>query len=94
MSITLNNNEISANGSIKILEFSIDTSGISIFNSNCRVVEQKQQTYTISNCTTVQCTTVQCTTVQCTTIKCTTIDCITVQDRNCACADSYCGSDN
>lgn len=78
MGINLKEDAIHGDSSIKILDFDIDSSGINLFTTNCKVVESKQQTYTIGNCTTVDCTTVQCTTVQCTTVKCTTINCTTV----------------
>lgn len=74
--------------SLKILDFSIDSTGI-INNSQCSPETlTSYSTYSIKECTTINCTTVQCTTVDCTTIKCTTINCTTIN-----CTTSNCTYD-
>lgn len=92
MSVTFKDDSLEGSESVDILDFTIDTSGVNLFTTNCTVVESKQNTYNLQDCTTVDCTTVQCTTVNCTTIDCTTINCTTVKcttncsyDNNCRC---------
>lgn len=109
MSVKIKNDTISGDSGINMLDFTIDTSGIQVFTANCTVVESKQSTYNMGNCTTtdctttdcntvncttVQCNTVQCTTVNCTTIECTTVDCKVVECKRCSnCPDCNCDCD-
>lgn len=88
--VKITKDEILADSELSILDFNIDTSGIGILTSNCKIKEEKSNTYTITNCTTIQCTTVQCTTIQCTTINCTTVK--YANDNACNC--NYCGNDS
>lgn len=93
MALKVTKDGIETDSQVDILDFNIDTSGVNLFTSQCKVQEGKQGTYTVTNCTTVNCTTIQCTTVDCTTINCTTVDCTTVkytQDNNC----SACSNDS
>lgn len=57
------------NSSIKILDFDINTDGITLFVSQCKVIESKQSTYTIKDCGLTDCTTINCTTIKCSTSK-------------------------
>lgn len=95
MSVNITDDGFTVSSGYKILDFTIDTTGVNLFVTNCRPVESKQSTYSIGNCTTVNCTTIQCTTVDCTTVDCTTIRCNTVQcSANCNCRHSDCNSDS
>lgn len=84
MTVKIDNESITVTNGTKLLDFMIDTSGIGLFTTNCKVSENKQSTYNIGNCTTVNCTTINCTTVNCTTIQCTTIQC-SGYDNQCQC---------
>lgn len=96
MSIKFENDSIESSSGVTILDFSIDTSGIQLFDTNCRIVESKESTYSLTNCTTVNCTTINCTTVKCTTVKCTTVDCTTINCATIKCnsADTYFSTDS
>lgn len=93
MTINVNKDQLTVSTNYKILDFQVDTTGVNLFVTNCRPVENKQSTYSISNCTTVNCTTINCTTVDCTTVNCTTVRCRQCSD-NCNCRHSDCNSDS
>lgn len=90
MAVKVTKDGIESDSQIQILDFNIDTNGINLFTANCKVVESKQQTYTISNCSVTDCTTINCTTINCTTVNCTTVNCTTVKFRQ----DQACSNDN
>lgn len=86
MSITTQKDAITVTSGYKILDFTINTTGVNMFVSNCSIVESKKSTYSVGNCTTVNCTTVQCTTVNCTTVDCNTVKCRDCSyDADCQC---------
>lgn len=95
MSFEVKNDVFNVSSGYKILNFSIDTAGIDqSFITNCKVIETKQSTYNIVDCTTIDCNTVQCNTVQCTTVNCTTINCTTINCTTIQCNEVRCSRCN
>ena len=84
------NSSITVSSGFKMLDFTIDTTGVGMFVSNCAPVESKKSTYSIGKCTTINCNTIDCTTVNCTTIKCNSLQCYGYEaDCRCdCCSDS------
>lgn len=75
MSLKITKSSIESTDTLKLLDFTINTSGFAeeFTNSNCIPTSSTKSTFNITQCTTINCTTVNCTTVNCTTINCTTL---------------------